>query len=282
MVAICVCAGPANAAVRHYTATVSESEWTLFANTRLQCGISHKVPRYGTVMFSSVASKQLNLEFEMDMLRLPANYSLAAVKSIAPSWKPGVPTKSITNMEMKKQFSSDIPEKAAWTMLTELEQGFIPTFYYADWHSPFDKVAVGLSAINFADTYSDFLTCLDNLLPYSFDDIAYTILNYKHNSDELSKASKRRLNLIGEYMKQDQDIEEIVLSAYADSYGGRWTNMQISVKRAKKIKDYLVKMGLDESRISVNGFGEKRHAASNKTELGRETNRRVVIQMAKP
>ncbi|MFT4928702.1 MAG: hypothetical protein ACI8WB_004822, partial [Phenylobacterium sp.] len=80
--------GQASAAIRHYSASVSDSKWELYANTRLQCGISHHIPRYGEVMFSSVASKQLNLEFEMDMLRLPANYSLASVKSIAPSWKP--------------------------------------------------------------------------------------------------------------------------------------------------------------------------------------------------
>ncbi len=275
-------AGSADAAIRRYTAPVSDSKWTSQATTRLQCALSHKIPRYGEVIFSSVASKQLNLEFEMDMLRLPANYSLASVKSIAPSWKPGVPTKSIANMELKKQFNSDMPEKAAWTMLTELEQGFIPTFYYADWHSPFDKIAVGLSSINFTDAYVEFLACVDNLLPYSFDDIAYTILNFNLNSDELSKASQKRLSRIGEYMKQDQDIEEIVLNAYTDSYSGRWTNMQLSIKRATKIKTYLAKMGIDEKRIVVNGFGEKRHVASNKTELGRATNRRVVIQMSKP
>jgi outer membrane protein OmpA-like peptidoglycan-associated protein len=274
--------GMSQGAVRHYTATVSDSKWTLFADTRLTCGLSHKIPRYGQVMFSAVASKQLNLDFEMDMLRLPANYSLASVTSVAPAWKPGVPTKSITDMQMKKQFNSEIPEKAAWTMLSELEKGFMPTFYYADFHSPFDKVAVGLSAIDFADNYEKFLSCVDNLLPYSFDDIAYTILNYQQNSDELSKASKKRLSLIGEYMKQDKDIEEVLLNAYADSHGGRWTNQKISEKRANKIKSYFTAMGIDESRIVVNGYGEKRHAASNKTELGRMTNRRVVIQMAKP
>ena len=135
------------------------------------------------------------------MLRLPANYALAAVKSIAPGLVAGRAYQKHHLKELKKQFNPDMPEKAAWTMLTELEQGYVPTIYYADWHSPWDKVAVGLSSINFADTYDQFLGCVDNLLPYSFEDIAYTVLSYQSNSDKLTRASRERLVKIGEYLK---------------------------------------------------------------------------------
>ena len=269
------------AAVRHYSATADNSKWQMSKDTRLQCGLSHTIPRYGDVTFTTVASKNLNLEFEMDMLRLPANYSLASVKSIAPSWKPGVPSKNIATMSMKKQFNSDMPEKAAWTMLTELEQGFVPTVYYADWYSPFAKVAVGLSAINFADSYDKFLLCVDKLLPYSFDDIAYSVLSYHSNTDELSQDSKKRLQEIGQYLKYSPQVGEIEVDAYADSYGGRWPNMELSKKRAKKIAQYLIGVGIDKKRVKVTGHGEKRHVASNKTELGRQINRRVVVRMAR-
>jgi outer membrane protein OmpA-like peptidoglycan-associated protein len=277
-----------DASIRRYKAnndatTINDqTQWVLSADTRLHCGMTHTIPRFGDVLFSSVASKNLNLEFEMDMFRVPANYALASVKSIAPDWQPGVPTKSITTMELKKQFNPDMPQKAAWTMLTELEKGFVPTIYYADWYSPFDKIAVSLSAMHFTKPYEAFLKCLDNLLPYSFDDISYTILNYESNSDVLSRRSKKRLTQIGEYLKHSPEIDEIAINAYADSYGGRWPNMELSKKRSKKIKTFLTSIGVDKSRVVVQGFGEKRHVASNKTELGRETNRRVVIQMTKP
>jgi outer membrane protein OmpA-like peptidoglycan-associated protein len=270
------------ASIRHYAASADNSKWELSVDTRLQCGISHAIPRYGDVTFTTVASKNLNLEFEMDMLRLPANYGLAAVKSIAPAWQPGVPTKNISTMSLKKQFNSDMPEKAAWTMLTELEKGFVPTVYYADFYSPYDKVAVGLSSINFADTYDKFLQCIDNLLPYSFDDIAYTVLGYESNTDKLTRNSKKRLKDIGEYLKHSPEIDQIEVDAYADSYGGRWPNMELSKKRAKKVADYLIGLGVDKTRVKVTGYGEKRHVASNKTELGRQTNRRVVVRMTRP
>ena len=167
-------------------------------------------------------------------------------------------------------------------MLSELEKGFIPTVYYADWHSPYDKIAVGLSSINFNDRYFDFLKCVDNLLPYSFEDISYTVLQFEKNSDELVRSSKSRLSQIGEYLKHNPAVDEISIDAYSDSYGGRSTNMKISKRRAKKIEDYLVALGVDKQRLKVTGYGEKRHAASNQTVLGRMTNRRVVIRMTKP
>lgn len=277
----CVCTST-NAAVRHYKANDSASSWMLSTDTRLQCGLSHDIPRFGKVLFTSYAGKKPNMEFELDMLRLPENYSFAQVTSMAPAFRPGVPTKTISRMDLKKQFNPDVPEKAAWTMLTELEKGFIPTIYYADWHNPYDKIAVGLSNINFLDNYEKFLHCRSNLLTYSFEDIAYTILNYQSNTAELSKSSKKRLAQIGEYLKHSPEIDEIAINAYTDSYGGRWPNMELSKKRARVIKDYLTSVGVEASRVKVTGFGEKRHVASNKTELGRATNRRVVITMAKP
>lgn len=269
-------------AVRHYVADASSSNWTLSSNTRLSCGLTHSVPRYGEATFTSVANKNLNMLFELDMMRLPRNYALAKVTSVPPAWRPGVVVKSISNMELKKQYNPEMPEKAAWTMLNELEKGFIPTVYYADWYSPYDKVAVGLSSINFIDVYTQFLQCVDNLLPYDFDDVSYTVLKFKKNSDELSKESISRLEQISEYLRHNQNIETITIDAYSDSHGGRATNLRVSQKRGKKIAEHIVSLGVDEGRIKVTGHGEKRHAASNKSELGRMTNRRVVVQMSRP
>lgn len=275
-------AADATAAVRHYKATDTESQWRISNDTRLQCELSHQIPRFGEVTFTSVAGKKPNLSFELGMLRLPDNYSFASVTSIAPAYRPGVPSKNIAQMSLKKQFSPDVPEQAAWTMLTELEKGFIPTIYYADWHNPYDKIAVGLSNMQFMQSYEQFLQCRHNLLRYSFEDIAYTILKYESNSAELSKESKRRLAQIGEYLKHSPEVDEIEINAFTDSYGGRWPNMELSKKRANAIKNYLTDIGVAKERVRVNGFGEKRHVASNQTELGRATNRRVVITMSKP
>ena len=75
------------------------------------------------------------MEFQLDMLRLPDSYSLAEVRSVAPKWRPGLNSRPLAKMNLHKQFSPSLPKKIAWTMLSELEQGMSPTFYYNDWYS---------------------------------------------------------------------------------------------------------------------------------------------------
>lgn len=266
---------------RQYSATIEQSSWQLSANTPLLCQLEHSIPNFGKAVFSSVAGKDLNLDFQLQMLRLPDSYGLAEVLSVPPQWRPGEKPKTLASMRLLKQFDGDLPKKTAWTLLTELEQGFSPTFYYSDWYSPYDKVTAALNPVQFPTQYQAFSHCIAGLLPYSFEDIAFTILSYE-SGDQLTRESRRRLSQIAEYLKYDQDIEAIELQGYSDSFGGRWMNEQLSVQRAQKIKDFLIAAGVAEDKVQIEGFGERRHVAPNDTSLGRAVNRRLVLQMAKP
>lgn len=268
--------------MRRYSGNLENSKWQLTTESKLQCDLIHEIPNYGHAIFTAEASKMSNLAFELDMMRLPADYSLANIESVPPRWRPGSASKPITSMQWRKQFNGDVDEKSAWIMLTELEKGYFPTLYYTDWHNRHDRVAVALSATNFTDSYYQFLSCVDKLLPYSFDDIAQLTLNFEFGGAELDKDSKHKLAQVREYLKHDNEIESISVKAYSDSFGGRWHNLQVSKKRASEIKQFFVNAGIDQMKIDIEGFGEKRHIASNQTELGREENRRVVVQMVKP
>ena len=268
--------------LRQYQAGLTDSVWQLGENSRLQCSLNHYIPKYGQAIFETYAGKTDNLRFEIDMLRLPTNYSLAQVSSVPPIWKPGAKAKDITGLQWRKQFNGDLDDNSAWIMLTELEKGYFPTLYYQDWNNPSDRVSVAISAVGFNDVYFQFLSCRKRLLKYSFDDISYTVLNFKNNSSELDKASKIKLEKIKEYFSHDSNIEKVSVKAFSSSWGGRYNNLLISEKRAKQIKGYFVEFGIGQEKISVQGFGEKRHIASNKTEVGRAENRRVVIELLKP
>ena len=272
----------AHAGIRQYRATIENSSWSLTENSRLQCTLSHQIPRYGEARFYSEASRKLNVEFELDMMRLPDNYSLAEVRSESPNWRPGEGGRSLAKMPLHKQFSPSLPKKIAWNMLNELDQGMTPTFYYNDWYSESDKISVGLSTARFRKAYQEFVSCVSNLLNYSFDDISYTVLNYEFGSDKLTKASKKRMQMIVEYLSVDPELELILIDGYSDSYGGRNTNLKLSQRRSNTIKNLIVANGIDASRIEASGYGEKRHIASNQTILGRNQNRRVVVRMEQP
>ncbi|QJR79902.1 OmpA family protein [Alteromonas pelagimontana] len=270
-----------HAAMRQYAAAVDASDWKMVEASRLQCTLSHTLPGYGDALFTSMASKQLNMEFELDMKLLPKKFDVAAVYSVPPSWMPGVAPKPIADMTIRKQYNGDLPEDAAWTMLSELEKGFWPTIYYQDWYNRYDKVAVSLNASNFTPRYREFISCVSNLLPFSFDDIAYTVLSYEKNSTELTAYAQKQLEMIGEYLKEDSDLELVLLDGYTDSYGGRWTNEQLSIRRASQVKDYFTALGVPAERIEVTGHGEKRHISPNSNSDARALNRRVVVHLSK-
>lgn len=267
--------------LRLYQADLEHSQWRLAENTKLSCVLEHDIPRYGTARFQTVASQQQNVSFVLTMLRQPGEYGSAQVLSVPPQWRPGMASHSMTSMPLLKQFDGELDDKSAWRLLAELEKGNVPTFYYHDWHNKEDGIAVGLSAINFSETYQKFLGCNAQLLPFSFEDIQVIALRYESNSDVLTKVSKQKLQQLALYLEQDKNIDNVTIEAYTDSYGGRWPNEQLSVKRANSLKTYLASLGLDETRIDIAGYGEKRHIASNQTELGRAKNRRVLITLEK-
>ncbi|KGK02150.1 flagellar protein MotY [Pseudoalteromonas sp. ND6B] len=269
------------AAMRQYTANQDNSNWNLVKTTRLQCQLNHEVPYYGEAVFKASASKNKDLTFNLDMVVRPENYAIAGLKAVPPSWRAGRPARDIADMKLLKKFDGELGNKTAWEMLTELEKGNQPTFYYQDWQNSADKIAVGMSNVNFKQAYWAFLQCRDELLPYNFEDISFTIMNYESNSSKLTKSSQQRLDKIAEYLKNDPSIESISIASYTDSYGGRWNNLDLSRKRAKEIKDYMVDLGVDEAKVVTEGFGEKRFVDTNDNILGRDKNRRLVIQIAK-
>ena len=269
------------AAMRQYSANQDNSNWEVIKTTRLQCQLNHEVPYYGEAIFKASASKNKNLTFNLDMVVRPDNYDIAGLKAVPPAWRSGLPARDITTMKLLKKFDGELGNKTAWEMLTELEKGFHPTFYYQDWQNSADKIAVGISSVNFKQAYWAFLQCRDELLPYSFEDISFTVMNYQSNSSKLTKESQKRLDKIAEYLKNDTSIESISIDSYTDSYGGRWNNLDLSRKRAGAIKDYMVSLGVDEGKVQTTGLGEKRFVDTNENILGRNKNRRLIIQIAK-
>lgn len=67
------------------------------------------------------------------------------------------------------------------------------------------------------------------------------------------------------------------ISGHTDSQGQAATNLKISQKRAEAVKKYLVNKGIAADRFKVEWFGSKKPIADNKTETGRQKNRRVEM-----
>ena len=75
-------------------------------------------------------------------------------------------------------------------------------------------------------------------------------------------------------LEENPDIR-IKIDGYTDFIGSEGYNLELSVKRADAIKDYLANRGVKLSNISIEGYGKQNPIASNQTEKGRAKNRRV-------
>jgi outer membrane protein OmpA-like peptidoglycan-associated protein len=76
---------------------------------------------------------------------------------------------------------------------------------------------------------------------------------------------------------QSEPDKKIRIEGHTDSTGDAETNLEISEKRANRVLDALVALGVDSARVTTAGMGEDFPIASNETEEGRDRNRRVDV-----
>ncbi|HIJ39783.1 MAG TPA: OmpA family protein [Deltaproteobacteria bacterium] len=69
----------------------------------------------------------------------------------------------------------------------------------------------------------------------------------------------------------------IEIQGHTDNIGSNAYNAKLSEKRAMAVRDYLAKKGVNSKRLYPVGYGSLRPIATNKTEAGRELNRRVEL-----
>lgn len=69
------------------------------------------------------------------------------------------------------------------------------------------------------------------------------------------------------------------LGGHTDNTGSMALNMRLSKERAEAVKAFLVSKGANPSRIEAVGYGPNQPIATNKTEEGRQKNRRVEFTL---
>ena len=100
---------------------------------------------------------------------------------------------------------------------------------------------------------------------------------FQSAKSELLPSARAKLNQVAEALiKQDPD-STIVVEGFTDSQGTASYNQDLSERRARAVRDYLVTRGIASDRITSQGFGLTRPVAANNTAEGRANNRRVEI-----
>jgi outer membrane protein OmpA-like peptidoglycan-associated protein len=99
-------------------------------------------------------------------------------------------------------------------------------------------------------------------------------IQFETGKDQIRTTSHTILNQIAKVLI-DNPTYLIEVRGHTDNVGKMEMNMDLSERRALSVRNYLISKGVDEKRMTSNGFGDTLPVASNKTAAGRTLNRRV-------
>jgi OOP family OmpA-OmpF porin len=106
-------------------------------------------------------------------------------------------------------------------------------------------------------------------------------LLFEFNSADLRESAKVGLMKLGLLLDKNPDLY-CWIEGHTDLVGGDEFNLNLSVKRADTVRNYLVKsLRMDGSRIITRGFGRYKPIVVGGTRAQQSANRRVEIKMRK-
>jgi len=120
-----------------------------------------------------------------------------------------------------------------------------------------------------------------NVTRTSPDELKVTVKNdvlFDTGSSSLRSASRTALRDMADvFDKYSSTVIEV--QGYTDSVGSEAHNQRLSERRAGSVASYLEQLGVDNTRVDPQGYGESSPRASNNTPSGRQLNRRVEIHI---
>ncbi len=108
---------------------------------------------------------------------------------------------------------------------------------------------------------------------------AFASLEFATAKDIIKPKSFPSLNDLAKIMKEHATDWKLKLSGHTDNDGTPEKNMVLSEKRAKAVKNYLVKKGVKADNIITEWFGQTVPIADNSTPAGKQKNRRVEMKV---
>lgn len=98
------------------------------------------------------------------------------------------------------------------------------------------------------------------------------------DKDQVKPSARDQVGKAAEVLVQYPDTY-VTVEGHTDSSGGEEHNRKLSERRAAGVRDLLASGGVAASRLAVRGYGETDPVADNGTPEGRQSNRRVQLEI---
>ncbi|MCB9206977.1 MAG: OmpA family protein [Ignavibacteriales bacterium] len=108
----------------------------------------------------------------------------------------------------------------------------------------------------------------------SGEQLAYTNIQFKVNSDIITEPSKETLDNVVHVLKKLTDLK-LEIQGHTDSDGAEAYNQDLSERRAVAVKNYIVSNGIEADRLTTVGYGESKPLVENTSRENKAKNRRI-------
>ncbi|MDX2021534.1 MAG: OmpA family protein [Deltaproteobacteria bacterium] len=100
-------------------------------------------------------------------------------------------------------------------------------------------------------------------------------IEFDYNKATIRPESLGVLNAVLRALKEHPEIAKLRVEGHTDSRGAAGYNKRLSQARAESVVQWFVEQGLQADRFVAMGYGKDKPIETNKTEAGRQLNRRV-------
>lgn len=104
--------------------------------------------------------------------------------------------------------------------------------------------------------------------------MSFGIIYFDTAKSTIKPQSRPVLQDVADYLKKYPEVK-LEVQGHTDSVGTDAFNQKLSEARATAVRNYLIGQGIAGDRLTTEGFGESKPAASNATKEGRAKNRRI-------
>ncbi|PKN46260.1 MAG: flagellar motor protein MotB, partial [Deltaproteobacteria bacterium HGW-Deltaproteobacteria-17] len=97
---------------------------------------------------------------------------------------------------------------------------------------------------------------------------------FDYNKATIRPQSHALLNEVAKVLKSRPSMT-VRIEGHTDDRGGSTYNMKLSRERARSVRNFLIKAGIDPSRMVAEGYGLTKPLVPNTSDANRDQNRRV-------
>lgn len=259
-----------------YSAGFGSAEWTTKSGA-FNCTLSHAIPGFGQAQFSRGTGVSEYLE-----LRQSGNAKLAdtvRIESVPPVWRNDLGASLLGELQLSGAQSIRIAADQLNVIRSTLERGSSVALSRSQPNANGEAPRVILEARNFNAAYGRYKTCVNGLIPYTFNQISRMLFNYAPDAKQLSDATRRQLDKIVRYTKADPSVLGVLVDAHSDALATPDESYAASRRQAELVTAYLVDKGLSAKKIRTRWHGDQFPIANNQHKSGQAKNRRVTVRM---